>query len=322
MSPQIEVCKNLDYEIGEIAPRYFLKVDLGDIVPGRSACLPVYWKPNSLHPLLKEIYSVEIAGYKIEKGNLQMLLGAVNEAIELLKGQDTLPYYSLIIPTGTRFPIYLKGDKLTIEINERLITGSDIGEVFEKCTNYLLSKKIISSEAEVTLGLFLWADLSLYLTAMVIRDARKRVWLPIFSHKDFVGIRSLIFDVVNKPSQRFEISELAKLWYAVNSFLNQKHSFSPNMVLYADRVDDFFWKELKKTLLSTEASLRYYSEGKRNIIPVYKIDNILLGAERPRIYVGEDLEKLRSNVTRILNELGIVSGSASVELEQIRRESA
>jgi hypothetical protein len=313
----VELCNNLDYETGHGTPRYFLKIDLDDVAEGRTASIPVYWRPNGSHPILKEIYYADIGGFRIEKGNLQTLAMAVEEAIETLVDHRTLPYYSITLPNNSRIPVFLVGEKLKLEEGGIKVTGEDVGEVYRKLSRQLISTKVIKSEDELRVSIFLWADLKLYPPAFIFQDIRKKVWLPIFSHEKS-GTTMLNFDLIDKPSKFFKIEELVALRKEVSSYLMSNRSIFSPYSLFLNHVKDDFWKELHKTILKEDVCLRYENLGQKREISVYKIGEEHLAADRPRIYFGQDREQLRNNVAERLKEEGLVQSTTSVVVEKRR----
>lgn len=103
---EVRIKRNPEYSKhgSEKIPRYFFELDLGGIIKGATqATLPVYWRLNRApHPILKEIYSVEIAGITVEKGNLLALEKALPDAVQALANYSTLPYYFIDLPGRVR----------------------------------------------------------------------------------------------------------------------------------------------------------------------------------------------------------------------------
>jgi hypothetical protein len=118
---ELKLRRNLDYHEGAREPKYFFvfELELGEVI-GRpvSSRLPVFWRPNDIpHPILKEFYWVDIAGVRVEKGNLAALEKAVPHAVLGLLDFGTIPYYYISIPGGDRLPVFLKEGKLRLRGN-------------------------------------------------------------------------------------------------------------------------------------------------------------------------------------------------------------
>lgn len=314
----VGLCNNLAYEHGDETPRYFFKLDLDEVAPGRVATLPIYWRPNISHPILKEIYYADVGGFRIEKGNLQTLTSAVLDAINALVDHKTLPYYSITLPNNSRIPVFLIGEKLKLEDGGIKISGETIGEIYQKLTRQLLSTKVIKSKNDLRVSILMWADLKLYPPAFIFRDIREKVWLPIFSHEKS-GTAVLNFDIISKPSKFFRIEDLASLRKEVSSYLMADRLIPSPHSLFLDMVMDDVWKELHGRIVKDDFLLRYETSGQKHEISVYKIGNELLAANRPRIYFGQDREQLRNNVAESLREEGLVQSTTSVVIEKRRR---
>lgn len=312
----IKIRRNLKYETGNEAPRYFFEVDLNEVVANRSAMLPVYWRLNRSHPILKEIYFTEIGGFRIEKGNLAALADAVPQAIETLVDHNTLPYYSISLPNGSKIPIYLADGKLQTKIGSVQIEGSDIGEVYRKLSKHLISSKIVKNRNDIIVNIFLWRDLKLYPPAFIFRDDKDRIWIPIFCHeKD-----ELNYDIINQPSRILRMEELFDLRKEIITSLISTKAISPPYSIFMDQVRDEVWKELRKMvkpldqcfICDTTASQKFE-------ISVYEITNELIAANRPKIYFGKDFEQLRSQVAEDMKKEGLIHNSTSLKIEKKRR---
>ena len=225
MKIPMELSKNLGYEHESDSPRYFLKIDLDEIAPGRKATIPIRWRANKSHPMLKEIYYADVGGFRIEKGNLQMLRTSIQEAVESLVDHRTLPYYSISLPNLTRIPVFLIGKHLKLEDAEIRVSGEDIGEVCRKLAKELVQKKEIKGVDDLKVSIFLWADLRLYPPAFIIKDFRQRAWVPIFCHNS-EGSLGLNFDIINMPSKIFRVEELSSLRKEVISYLSSRKYWS------------------------------------------------------------------------------------------------
>jgi hypothetical protein len=325
----IEIRRNLKYKSGSEEPRYFLEIDLNAAVPNRTAMLPVYWQPNITDPVLKEVYFTEVGGLRIEKGNLTKLVDAVPGAIRALVVNNTLPYYLITLPNGARMPFYLVDGRLQTTIGSIAVSdgdieelsGGDVGEVYYKLSRHLISNKIIKSGSEVTVSIFLWRDLKAYPPAFAFRDGNDRVWVPIFSH----GKGELNYDVINQPSKILRVEDLFSLRKEVITSLISTKAISSPYSVYMDQVADEVWSEMRKMVKPLDQHFVCETEaGQKLEISTYEIltstlTNELIAASRPRIFFGQDLEQLRSEVTEDLKKERLVRSSTSLRIEKRRR---
>jgi amino acid transporter len=319
-----EIRRNLRYESGSEEPRYYLEVDLNEVVPNRSARLPVYWRSNITDPVLKEVYFTEVGGVRIEKGNLTTLVDAVPEAIRTLVTYNTLPYYLITLPNGVTIPFYLVNGRLQTTIGTigvgggdiEKLTGCDIGELYHKLSEYLISNEIIKSGSDLTVSIFLWRDLKQYPPAFVFRDDNDRVWIPIFSH----GKGELNYDIINQPSRILRVEGLLSLRREVIASLISAKAISSPYSMYMDQVTDELWSEMKKMLRPLDQYFVCETEaGQKLEISTYALANELIAASRPRIFFGQDLEQLRSEVTEDLKKEGLIRSSTYLRIEKRRR---
>jgi hypothetical protein len=325
----VEIKRNLKYKSGSEEPRYFLDVDLNEAVANRSAMLPVYWQPNITDPVLKEVYFTEVGGVRIEKGNLAKLVDAVPEAIRKLVVNNTLPYYLITLPDGARMPFYLVNGRLqttigSIAVSDSIIeelSGGDIGEVYHKLSRHLVSNKIVKSGSDLTVSIFLWRDLKAYPPAFVFRDDSDRVWIPIFSH----GKGELNYDVINKPSKILGMEGLFSLRKEVVASLTSAKAISSPYSVFMDQVTDEVWGETKRMVKALDQYFVCETEdGQKLEISTYEIlthtlTNELIAASRPKIFFGQDLEQLRSEVTEDLKKERLIRSSTSLRIEKRRR---
>jgi hypothetical protein len=317
MNLPIRLSKNLDFDTNNNLPRYFLNIDLDEIAAGRVATLLVHWRSNGFHPILKEIYSTEVGGFRIEKGNLPTLTEAVQDTIGSLVAYRTFPYYSMELPGNIKVPVFLIKDKLRMEYGPIHITGESISEVHQKMSKQLLSAKEIRSKDDLKVSLFLWADLRLYPTAFVVRDPRDRIWFPIFAH-DGQPSGALIFDLLNQPSKIFGVTELPAILNEISRHLLSIKGGSRPEHLFLDQVRDDFWAELRKAMVKEKVWLKYESKGQRREISVYRLSKLYVAADRPRIYFGADRDKMRDVVAESLKEDRLVPSTTSVTIEKRR----
>ncbi|MFP4546217.1 MAG: hypothetical protein ACLFPN_05135 [Methanomassiliicoccales archaeon] len=313
----VEIRKNQDFRTGDQAPRYHLEMDLDRVVPGRRAVLPVYWRPNRSHPLLKEIYQTEIGGFQVERGNLPSLVDAVQAAVSDMVEGETLPYYSLVLPNGNRIPIFLNGEKLYTRMGKRSIEGTDIGEVYGKLRRELLSDGSVRRQEDLKLDIFLWHDLRLYPPAMIIKDPGGQVWVPIFCHLENEEIR-LNYDLLNRPSRIFTIERLSELRAEVARTMASYGAMVTEETLYMDEVRDEVWREVRGLMSPRPEIISYEVGEEREEIEIFEREGELIAGARPMVFFGRDIDGLGRTVADILQRTGRVSSSMTVRIERRR----
>src|SRR5262245_55103887 len=80
-------------------PLYLLRVGMRSGFGRQAAGIPVYRRPNpAQHPILKEIYSCEVAGQTLEAANVFALRTKVQAALETIAPAHSLPLCYFIAP--------------------------------------------------------------------------------------------------------------------------------------------------------------------------------------------------------------------------------
>jgi len=318
MSFPIDIRKNQDYSTGAQAPRYFLEMDLERVAPGRKASIPVYWKPNHSHPVLKEIYTTELGGYKVERGNLPSLIESVKNSVNGMMEDGTLPYYSVSLPNGGRIPIFLVKEKLQTRVGKTKIEGKNITEVYQRLREILKTNGIVRNGFKLEVDIFLWHDLRLYPPAFVMKDMRERIWIPIFcSLRD--GRPMLNYDEVNKPSELMDVSNVLNVREQMAYRIASYGGVRSQDQIFMDQTHDGVWKVIREQVEKTDQVLIYENEDRAIEIPIYEARNGLIAADRPRVFFGRDPSTLASVVAEVLMADGKLSSTVSLRVENKRR---
>jgi hypothetical protein len=318
---EVRTRKNLDWHEGdESSPRYFLEVDLSPVLPGsgRLARLPVRWRRNRGHPILKEVYWVEVAGMRVEKGNLAALEAAVPQAVAAFLEHGTLPYYFVTTPQGS-FPVYLVRGRLLLKTDTGSFSAEEVGELWQRLAEHLLSARRIGALEEIEVSLLLWSELQLYPTALLLRDGR--VLVPIFMKSDGGGLQ-LIYDVIGQPSRFLGAGELFALRRELATALASRRAIPHPGALKMDRLKGEVWAALEGAARPTRYLLVCHQDDQRLEFPVYEAEGEFFALQRSsysRLIFSPDLEELSRLVREDLVLRGRASGASLVSVEQRRR---
>ena len=318
---EVRTRKNLDWREGdESSPRYFLEVDLSPVLPasGRVARLPVRWRRNRGHPILKEVYWVEVAGMRVEKGNLAALEAAVPQAVAAFLEHGTLPYYFVTTPQGS-FPVYLVRGRLLLKTDTGTFGAEDVGELWQRLAEHLLAARRIAALEEIEVCLLLWRDLQLYPTALLLRDGR--VLVPIFLCPGY-GAPQLIYDVIGQPSRFLGPGELFALRRELAQELWARRAIPHTGALKMDRLRDEVWRALEGLARPTLYVLVCHQDDQALEFPVYEAEGEFFALQRAsycRLIFSPDLEELSRLVREDLVLRGRASGASLVAVEQRRR---
>ena len=315
---EVKLRRNLDYHEGAPEPKYFFvyELELGEVI-GRPVAsrLPVFWRPNDTpHPILKEIYWVDIAGVRVEKGNLAALERAIPQAVLGLLDFGTIPYYYISLPGGDRLPVFLTGGKL--RLREPSLEGQDIGQLWHRLGDLLLQQKKIHAKEEVEVSLLLWKELKVHSTAFVLVDGR--AFVPVFWH----GKDELNYDVIGQPPRFLPLEEAFALRREVAKDLTAKHQLSSTYEVRMEQVPDGVWEGLRKKARATDRVLSYEEKGKRQEIPVYEAEGEVFAARRMSrlgLLFAPNMDELAQRVSADLARRGHIPGPSSLTLENSRK---
>ncbi|MFZ0050943.1 MAG: hypothetical protein WAK96_04155 [Desulfobaccales bacterium] len=330
----VQIRHNPEYRGGSGEPRYFLYIDLSLLFsrpvsqeirkrlprvltplvpPAVSAWLEVFWRPNPGHSILKEVYWVEVAGRRLEKGNLPSLMQAVPEFLSGMGGFGTFPYYYLIYPQGEPLPVYHNEGKLRLKMNRSGISGYDIGEVWQQVGDGLLGKKLISSREELEVHLLLWQDLSLYPMALALKGGR--FLIPLFQGEG----QEILYDVIGEPTRFLHPRDAFPLRREVAQSLMATRNLSSPYELGMEGVLPQVWQDLEGGASPTGLSLYYPTERSRVEMPVYEVSGeffALATEKKHRLYFSATPEELVPRVAMELSRERRLSSSALLSIEK------
>jgi hypothetical protein len=147
-----------------------------------TARIPVDRRTNpDPHPILKEIYSCEVAGQTLEAANVLALRAKVARLLETIAPAGTLPLCYFRVPAmDYALPVYQRGDEFTsAEIGGPNLKGRDLGEIRRAVCRYLQSAGYVRDPDDVEVGVLRPSDLSLVPPAAVILSLDDGdVWVP------------------------------------------------------------------------------------------------------------------------------------------------
>jgi hypothetical protein len=315
---ELKLRRNLDYHEGAREPKYFFvfELELGEVI-GRpvSSRLPVFWRPNDIpHPILKEFYWVDIAGVRVEKGNLAALEKAVPHAVLGLLDFGTIPYYYISIPGGDRLPVFLKEGKL--RLREPSLEGQDIGQLWHRLGDHLLQQKKIQAKEEVEVSLLLWKELKVYSTAFVLVDGR--AFIPLFWH----GKEELNYDIIGQPPRFLPLEEAFALRREVARDLVAKNQLSSTYELRMEQVPDGVWERLREGARPTDRVLSYEEKGERKELPVYEMEGEVFAARRMSrlgLLFAANIDELAQRVSADLARRGHIASTSRLSVERSKK---
>jgi hypothetical protein len=149
---------------------------------GEAARLPINHRPNvAPHPVLKEIYSCEVAGQTLEAANLFALRDKVASVLETIAPARALPLAYFRVPSvDYSLPVYEDdGQIVSPVLAGPKLKARDLAGIRRAVCRYLLSAGYVEDESEVTVGVLRPRDLRLVGPAAIFRSQTDPdFWLP------------------------------------------------------------------------------------------------------------------------------------------------
>jgi hypothetical protein len=149
---------------------------------GEAARLPIHHRPNvAPHPVLKEIYSCEVAGQTLESANLFALREKVASVLETIAPARALPLAYFRVPAvDYSLPVYEDdGQIVSPVLAGPKLKARDLAGIRRAVCRYLLSAGYVEDESEVTVGVLRPRDLRLVEPAAIFRSQTdSEFWLP------------------------------------------------------------------------------------------------------------------------------------------------
>jgi hypothetical protein len=146
------------------------------------ARIPVVRRPNPHpHPILKEIYSCEVAGQQLEAANVHALRARVAAQLETLAPARTLPLVWFGVPRAAyELPAYEYGGEIVCPIlGGSKLRAHDLAGIRSMVCRHLTSTGYVDDEDEVTVGVLQPRDLRRVPPAAIFRcEEDADMWIP------------------------------------------------------------------------------------------------------------------------------------------------
>ena len=147
-----------------------------------TARLPINHRPNAdPHPVLKEIFSCEVAGQTLEAANLFALREKVASSLEMIAPARILPLaYFRVPPIDYSLPMYEDdGEIISPVLSGPKLKARELAGMRREVCRYLVSAGYVEDESEVTVGVLRPRDLRLVEPAAIFRSQLDPgFWLP------------------------------------------------------------------------------------------------------------------------------------------------
>ena len=320
-------------------PLYVLRIGVRSGFGRVRAGLPVYRRENTApHPVLKEIYSCEVAGKILDAANIFALRAKVQRELEVIAPARSLP---LCYFRASRFdyslPVYEEGNHLTSPvITGPALRAESLAEMREPAVRYLQTAGYLMPDEEPDVLVLRPSDLRLAPPAAVIRCLDERaLWMPTVegtsSEGPVVGLLTQPTELSSRSRRRagVEISDAppsapdatALLRYVGHEMAVRGRLLNP-WALYATDVRPEIWARTEELTDATNRSLSAHLVGGTTLeVPIRRTAaGEAVGAMRDEaisIFLAGDEEALASSVGRYLVSCGFLRDAGDLRPELI-----
>jgi hypothetical protein len=319
--------------------KYFMEIDLSDLVihPQRVTVAIHHHLLTTPQGILRELYTADIAGFRLQAGNVHNIQRLVQKFIPALVSYARLPDYVFIgRRSGHIYPVYTVGDDV--------IAATPGGPTFRhvelaKVRAYLMDYLVTTGElAPPGQGEKLHVRGVSRSTLALLRPVfylKKRVpgqtefWAPVFEAEDGRSIYAYV------ASAKREVpieggSEVLALWDICAAALIADRRLQESYDLRPDRLMPHYWARLEATLEPERYRLvvsNHHAPGSSIQLPLYRNDRFVVALEvrsaenRFGLFIGRSVEDVRERVARDLVRRSLIDSPESVRIAPLRHEN-
>jgi len=258
---------------------FLLRVGLrGGFEGAVRAGIPVYRRDNPApHPVLKEIYSCEVAGKVLEAANIYALLAKAQRQLEVIAPSGTLPLGYFRAPRfDYSLPIYEEDAHLVCPVlTGPRIRANGLGELRGPVLAHLRAAGYLEADDEAELLVVRPSDLRLVTPAAVLRSLDGGAWLPAVegtsSAGRVVGLLGHPAELVTESRRRHGASapsqpppsspDISGLLRLVGQSLLRAGRLADPWSVYAAGVRAEIWARTEELTESTRRLLTAHLEG-------------------------------------------------------------
>jgi hypothetical protein len=303
-----------------------------------TARVPVDCRTNpDRHPILKEIYSCEVMGRRLEAANVYALKAKVAAQLETIAPARRLPVCYFRVPANDyEIPVYEHGGQFVSGLlGGPHLKASDLGGIYRGVCRYLESAGYIASRSDVTVGVLKTSDLSRVEPAGIFRSLQDpALWLPAIDGISDTGSVIGLIDGTNRPNGHAKHrltapeqgtavgSDLLTLLGALQTDAGRNGSQLDPESVYASDVRYDIWQQNADSAHMTDTELVcYLGEPHRSELrlPIYRTaqDQVAVALEDRNInvFLGANEKSLASSVGRYLHAHSFLHFYEQVEVQ-------
>jgi hypothetical protein len=324
-------------------PLYVLRVGLEGGFGRTQAGLPVYRRENPAeHPILKEIYSAEVAGKVLEAANVYALRDKVQRQLEVIAPGHSLPLCYFRAPRfDYSLPVHEEGSRLVCPVLAGpKIKADGLDQIRELVVRHLHTAGYLAPGEEPEVLVVRPSDLRLVPPAAVIRSLDDAaLWLPTVEGASeqgpVVGLLSHPPELRTEERRRVggtsepppSAPDVTGLLRRIGTEMVQRGRLLDPWALYAAEVRPEIWARTEELTDPTPSRLACHMEGGESLdVPVrHTAAGELVAALQERgitVFLAGDLDALTATVGRYLAEAGFLRHAADLRHEAVRERPA
>jgi hypothetical protein len=320
-------------------PLYVLRVGLEGGFGRTQAGLPVYRRENpAAHPVLKEIYSVEVAGKMLEAANVYALRDKVQRQLEVIAPGHSLPLCYFRAPRfDYSLPVHEQGSRLVCPVLAGpKIKANGLDEIRELVVRHLHTAGYLAPDEDPEVLVVRPSDLRLVPPAAVVRCLDDPgMWMPtvegVSEQGPVVGLLSHPAELRSTERRRAGTAQdpppsspdVTGLVRRLGAEMIQRGRLQNPWALYAAEVRPEIWARTEELTDATASRLACHLEGGESLeVPVrHTAAGELVAALQERgitVFLAGDLEALNAAVGRYLALSGFLRHAGDLRPEAIR----
>ncbi|HEX8065191.1 MAG TPA: hypothetical protein VF520_01555 [Thermoleophilaceae bacterium] len=316
---------------------------------GEVARLPIHHRVNPApHPVLKEIFSCEVAGRTLEAANLFALREKVGRSLETIAPGRVLPLaYFRVVEMDYELPVYEDDGRIVAPViaGPRL-RAPDLAGIRRDVCRYLTSAGYVEEPDQVSVGVLRPRDLRLVEPAAVFRSQDDaQLWIPsvegVSAEGPVIGVLGAAARL-SEPERRRAgggpapqdsapaAPDVISLLRMVRSELGQRRRSPVNgAAIYAAGVRPEIWAGAE--LRTDEAGVRLVAymtddDGTRLELAVRRTASGDVAAALAdvgiNVFLADDPDLLASAVGRHLHDSGFLRFAEEVEIQAVEEPRA